>query len=87
MIQKSSRHAYVGPTKRGLTGLIHRVSKQAKGLELAHAFVIVRREGFKLRVATIDKKVVVAITERDVIDENRINVDVIDGAVKRSWIG
>lgn len=87
MPQKSRRAAYVGQTKRGQSGLIHRVSKQVKGLQLAEAFVIIRREGFRLRVASIDKKVVMPITDKDVADENRLNVDVIDGAIKRVWIG
>lgn len=67
--------------KKQSNSLAYKVSTQIKGKILAAAFVDVRREGLLLRVATIDGKPV-----QFPLQETCINVDVVDGFVKRSWI-
>lgn len=75
-------------SKFNLNGLARRVSDHIKGLMLAQAFVIVRREGYQLRVATIDSKPVAAtLNKSDMTNQKRINVDVTNGNIKRAWIG
>lgn len=68
--------------KKLVTGLAHRMSAFIKGKMLAAAFVDVRREGLRLRVASIDHK---AVQPPSTIS-GCINVDVIDGFVRRCWV-
>jgi len=54
------------------------------GLLLSHVFVKTRSLGYVLRVASID-----GIAEPNTKEKNekRINVDVVNSIVKKSWIG
>lgn len=54
------------------------------GLLLSHVFVKTRSLGYVLRVASIDGIAEPNIKEKN---EKRINVDVVNSIVKKSWIG
>lgn len=66
-------------------GTAHRLSNQirAQHMMLAHAFVVARRDGFKLRVTKIDGHQVDAAIPTN----PHLNVEVVRGAVSRCWIG
>lgn len=58
------------------------LADEVKGLVLAHAFVIVKASGFNINVNKLDGVPRTAL----VIDASRtVNVEVVDGIVKRSW--
>lgn len=72
-------------SKKKATGNVHKLSKEIMGKELSHAFKMLRTAGIEIRVIDIDGvKVRAEIIEKD---PNRICVQVINGYVKRSWIG
>jgi hypothetical protein len=73
--------------KKNNNFLANRVLTQLRGLVLAHAFVIIRREGFKIRVSKIDGSIVVPITKGEQYVDNRISVDVKNGIVTNVWLG
>lgn len=70
-------------SKKKSNGLANRLSKQIKGLMLAQAFVIVRREHHVLKVNKIDNEQIQHSVEND---NKHINVDVERGFVKRAWV-
>ncbi len=70
--------------KKKSSGYAQRLSKQIKGLMLAEAFVIVRREHHVLRVNKIgDEQIQTPIENGDGLC---ISVDVVNGFVKRAWV-
>jgi hypothetical protein len=68
--------------KKLVTSQAHKVSTTIKGKILAAAFVLVRREGLHLRVASIDHKAV----QQPLNIDGCVSVDVVDGFVRRCWI-
>ena len=67
--------------KRLEENLARKMASQVLGNLLAQAFIILRREGLSIRVATIDGKPVQAALK----DHRIVNVDVVDGFVRRAW--
>lgn len=51
---------------------------------LAHAFVVIRREGFKINIVEIDGLRIASKTAEK--NEKHVNVEVVNGIIKRSWI-
>ena len=74
-------------SKKQQANIAHRLSKniQQSRLTLAHAFVLIRRDGFKIRVAKINGSAVVP--EAKEAAQDRINVEVVNGIVRRCWVG
>jgi hypothetical protein len=66
---------------RELATVARKVAKQVRGTMLAAAFVAIRREGLTIRVASIDDKPV----QPSLSEPNVVNVDVVNGFVRRSW--
>lgn len=77
MKNRSRRHKVSSHTVRNLE---FKALNDIKGKTLAHAFVILRREGLRIRVVHIDDALVCA--EKD---PGFVNVDVSHGIIKRSW--
>jgi len=71
-----------------LVSIALNLTKEIVNKQLAHAFVIVKREFFTLRVRSVEENVVFFADKYD--DEfniKRINVVVNDGYVKKAWFG
>jgi len=66
-------------------GLAAKIAQEVNGMMLAEAFVAVRSAGFQLNVTKLDGVPRKAALNSDVLDI--VNVDVIDGIVKRGWVG
>ena len=73
--------------KKQQANTARRLSKQIteKRLTLAHAFVLIRREELKIRVAKINGSPVAPESKEALQD--RINVEVVNGIVRRCWVG
>lgn len=73
--------------KKRENGLARRLSKEIvdSSMMLAQAFVAIRREKLKIRVAKINGEPIQPAGEAS--DQNRINVEVTNGFVKRAWVG
>ena len=65
-------------------GLGIRIAQELNGKLLSHAFVVARSAGFKLRVNKLDDVVCWRTAQRN--DDEVVNVDVIDGTVRKSWV-
>ena len=73
-----------GLSRRKLNGLAHRVSKDILNKPLQQAFVMIRREGMSIRVQSLDDEVFTHDNESDPL---RINVVVVGGIVRKSFVG
>lgn len=83
MLNNHNDHA-----KKKLSMLSKTISREVLNKLLAHAFIIVKRDGFILNVSSIDGEEF----NRDEnffkeLNDKRINVIVVKGLVKKSWIG
>jgi len=67
--------------------MIKIVSKDIRGKLLHHAYVIIKREGFRLNVNSLNDTKIVRHESFYEADGHRINVDVVNSIIKRSWIG
>lgn len=72
-------------SRRKLNSLTHRVSKDVLGTMLAQAFVLAKREGLTLRVVNLDGEQI-SVVDPD-SDPMRINVNVSESVVRKSWVG
>ena len=64
-------------------GLAIRISQDVKGMLLAQAFVVAKSAGFYLLVNKLDGVPHKAVP---LYDRDTINVEVINGVVKKSWV-
>lgn len=72
-------------SKKRLNSLVHRMSKRVKGLQLAHAFKLLKSNGIRLRIAEMDgEKYPRPMGDKE---HDRINVQIEGGRVVRCWIG
>jgi len=72
-------------SRKKQNGLVHRMSTEIKGKQLAHAFKLLRTEGLTLWISDLD-----GVRREDPNkdkDPDRINVQVKDGCVLQCWIG
>lgn len=73
------------PNGRRIEGqnLVAKVAQEVRGKVLAQAFIIVKSAGFQLNVVKLDGVPRKPVLHSDL--KETVNVDVVDGTVKKSW--
>lgn len=74
-------------TKKQLNNIAYRTSKNILGKMLSQAFVIVRKEGLELRIASIDKDHRTYKTDDEGRNPLRLNVNVKNSVITSVHIG